>query len=298
MISSTDRPADGYVYVLMKLAGLVLLGLCAVAHAEVPATSGNSLVLLVDSVDRYDAKLTVTVNDMPIGKTDLLEYPKGAGTEFIRIPLLLLHTGHNTLHVAFAEVNPKDAHGLDMRFVELAKLEPQTVHKELQHITASATKDKPFATDIVFDVTSKLPKRSFETSKVITNDAATALQLKAAANALAKQWDKKRLGTAFTEQGSDDNLTNIARWLAHPKLRVDLRADDERTTMQVFAGGHLARLVWDNILPWSIRGGANDAPSGQMGPVNIEIDVWFRSNDKGAFVPVAAWVTGVAPGKL
>jgi hypothetical protein len=282
----------------MKLAGLVVLGLCAVAHAEVPTTSGSSLVLLVDAVDRYDAKLTVTVNDMPIGKTDLLEYPKGSGAEFIRIPTLLLHSGHNTLHVGFAEINPKDTHTLDMRLVELAKLEPQTVKKELQHISATATKDKPFALDVAFDVTGKLPKRSFESSKVITNDAATALKLKAAANALAKQWDKRQLGSAFAEQGNDDNLTNIARWIAHPKLRVDLRADDERTTMQVFAGGRLARLVWDNILPWSIRGGANDAPSGQIGPVDIEIDVWFRLTDKDAFVPVAAWVTGVAPGKL
>jgi hypothetical protein len=235
---------------------------------------------------------------MPVGKTDLLEYPTDSGTKFIRIPTLLLHSGHNTLHVEFVEVNPKDTHALDMRFVELAKFEPQTVKKELQHITAAATKDKPFAIDVAFDVTGKLPKRSFESSKVITNDAATALKLKAAANALAKQWDKKHLGTAFAEQGSDDNLTSITRWIAHPKLSVDLRADDERTTMQVFAGGRLARLVWDNILPWSFRGGAHDAPAGQMGPVDIEFDVWFRLNDKGAFVPVAAWVTGVAPGNL
>lgn len=282
---------------LMKLAGLVLLGLCAVAHAEVPTTSGNSLVLLVDSVDRDDAKLTVTVNDIPIGQTDRLDYPKGAGVEFIRIPTLLLHSGHNTLHVALAEVNPKDTHALDMRFVELAKLEPQTVKKELQHITGSATTGKPFAIDVGFDVIRKLPKRSFESSKVITDDATTALQLKAAANKLAKQWDKKHLGTAFAEQGNDDNLTRISRWLAHPKLSVDLRADDERTTMQVFAGGHLARLVWDNILPWSIRGGAYDVPAGHMGPVDIEIDVWFRLNDKGAFVPFAAWA-GIGPGKL
>ena len=68
--------------------------------------------------------------------------------------------------------------------------------------------------------------------------------------------------------------------------------------MQTFAHGRLARLVWDNILPWRFVGGAHDAPRGSMGPVDIEMDVWFRLDDHGTFVPVAVWQTGVAPDRL
>ena len=42
------------------------------------------------------------------------------------------------------------------------------------------------------------------------------------------------------------------------------------------------------VFPFAFKGGAHDAPAGQMGPVNIMFDVWFRQ-DGDRFAPVAVF---------
>ncbi len=191
-----------------------------------PKTAGASLGLLLAKIDRYDAKLEVAVNGMPVDKTDNYEYPRGGGDPYIAIPRYVLHKGTNTLHVAFSEFNPKPQHELDIALVEFAKLEPQTVAAVIHHIApAPLTKDQPFAADYTFEVTGDLPRGSFETAKVITADAVTEVKLKAAASALAKAWGAAKAVPAatFRAQGNEPSARNFTRYLQHPKLRLDAR---------------------------------------------------------------------------
>ncbi|MFT3694778.1 MAG: hypothetical protein QM831_16635 [Kofleriaceae bacterium] len=244
------------------------------------------IAVVMDKLDVYDANLKITVNDMPIERGYPYEYPD-KGTPYLPVPDYLLHTGKNTLHVTFTEVNPKPQHDLDVRLVELKTLDPQTITTELVHITAAG--------DYTFEVKSTVPAHAYTTSPPIK--PAMEAKLKESAKALAAAWNKtKKLTTTF-EQPRDQNVDRLARWLSHPKLSMDLRADE--AAMEIIGNGHLAHLVWQGtLMPWFIRGGAYDAPAGSMGPVDIQMDVWFRLDSKGNFVPAAVWQVGVAPDRL
>jgi hypothetical protein len=75
----------------------------------------------------------------------------------------------------------------------------------------------------------------------------------------------------------------LAKNPRHKNVPLVLRdvPDVDELTMQLFAGGRLAKLV--NYYAVMIRfvGGAHDAPRGQPGPVDIGYDLWFRKNAKG-----------------
>src|SRR5262249_44826257 len=98
------------------IASLVLMTAAAAAQ---PKTTGTGVALVMTKTDRYDAELTVPVNDLPVVKTEHFEYPAGAGDPLIRIPPLLLHKGKNTLHIGFAERNPKSTHDFEISLVEM-----------------------------------------------------------------------------------------------------------------------------------------------------------------------------------
>jgi hypothetical protein len=255
-----------------------------VAIPATPSTTGDRVAIIMDETDRYNSELELTLNDMPISRTDPYDYPR-SGKPYLAIPSYLLRTGKNTLHVEFTERNPNPKHDLDIRLVELATIDPQVVATTLAHITAT----KPYSADVTFEVTQRLP-HGYDTAKTIKPSDEPAL--KAAAIALAKQWETKQLTTVFEQNGTD-----LAKYIRHPKLSLDLRVD--QSSMEIFAHGHLARLVWNGtLMPWRFVGGAHDARPGQMGPVDIEMDVWFRLDDKGHFIPVAVFQPGVAPGNL
>ncbi|CAN5295990.1 hypothetical protein BH11MYX1_BH11MYX1_48970 [soil metagenome] len=277
-------PALGTLFVMNGAVERIVV----VSPAAVPKTKGALLGLLVHEIDRFDAKLEVEVNGMPIVKTDEYESSRGAGDPYLMIPRFVLRKGTNTLHIGYSEVNPAPRHGLDIALVEFGKLEPQTVANVVQHIApAAVTKDHPFGADYTFEVTGEVPHWSYETAPVITASPAMETKLKAAATALAHHWNTSKRLTGFEEQARDPSRRNLARWIAHPKLEVDSRAAD--ATLQVIANGRLARLTWDTIYPWFIKGGGYDVPAGHRGPVDIQFDVWFRLDRHGAFVPVAVW---------
>jgi hypothetical protein len=55
-------------------------------------------------------------------------------------------------------------------------------------------------------------------------------------------------------------------------------------TMQLFAGGRLAKLVNYYAVMVRFQGGAHDAPAGHAGPVDIGYDIWFRKDSRGRWV--------------
>src|SRR5262249_463447 len=139
-----------------------------------------------------------------------------------------------------------------------------------------------------------LPAWSYTRGKTIAADAATEARLKAAAVALGASRAGKQLDPrTFAEQGADPDVARLRNWIPHPNLAPHLPAHDPPT--HVFPNGNVARLVWGPILPWRFVGGAHDAPRGQMGPVDIEHDIWFRLDDHNRFVPVAVWQVGIGP---
>ncbi|MEO8706036.1 MAG: hypothetical protein ABI867_38760 [Kofleriaceae bacterium] len=101
------------------------------------------------------------------------------------------------------------------------------------------------------------------------------------ASRLAKQTDGLDRMIALANNPRDKNKTPL-----HLRDMPEL----DGLTMQLFAGGRLAKLVNYYAIMIRFQGGAHDAPSGHAGPVDIGYDLWFRKDARGRWV-----VDAVAP---
>jgi hypothetical protein len=263
--------------------------------------------------------MQVSLNGLPLGRMDHLTYPKDfQGQNYVLLPDLLLSKGKNVLSATWKASDKIDLQyykGNEIRLVELESIEPQKLGRVLGTFRRSpddVKAKKGREDEIAFEVEGDLPAWKWMDSPVIPDGPETEKKLIAAASALAKQWSGmvRGLGSAAEKDladqeaaarraglAHDPQIAALKKMIASKKIGVEFRDDAAR--MQRLGGGRLARLAfvygadqpdWNDIhvFPLSFRGGKHDAPRGQMGPVDIMVDVWFRL-DGDRFVPVAVF---------
>jgi hypothetical protein len=307
---------------VFPVVACIAASLVAAADPKPPSTAARTLALVEGPDTNGNWPVSIRVNDLPLIRTDHGDgrilapepNPYHLDNMYVLVPDLLLVKGRNVLRVTWDD-SRVETKGVDFSLVELTGSEPRTVAKVLGKFHRGKGDTGAATAELPFEVTGDVPAWAWTSAPKITGDEATRIKLAAAAQKLGNSWSgrspNKSLDTDLADQvasakragfADDVNGTNLRKWIRHPQLSLDLRADDD-ANIEIIANGHLARLMWGygckseratcwSGVAWAFKGGAHDAHGSQMGPVDIDFDVWFRL-DHGDFVPVAVWQKGI-----